>query len=78
MPHYQERKGKPADPFKGVFNLFEESVRIVQKKAQNETVIVTRPGKDQLEIVREYAKTERDTPGTINGIDPGAKSEFKV
>jgi len=33
---------------------------------------------EQLEIVREYAKTERDTPGTINGIDPGAKSEFKA
>ena len=41
-------------------------------------VILTRPGQEQLEIVREYAKTERDTPGTINGIDPGSKSEFKV
>ena len=41
-------------------------------------MILTRPGQEQLEIVREYAKTERDTPGTMNGIDPGSKSEFKV
>jgi hypothetical protein len=25
--------------------------------------------KEQIELIREYAFTEKDTPGTVNGVD---------
>ena len=33
----------------------------------------TKLTKEQLELIREYAFTEKDTPGTVNGVD---KSRF--
>ena len=33
----------------------------------------TKLTKEQIELIREYAFTEKDTPGTVNGVD---KSRF--